>query len=214
MKVSKCWIILANTACLITPLNLSWKRISFFKCSLQSAVSQWKIREKERQEKVGWQVPAPLVSIPAHSQDGHIVSKQIEWLALWQASLCGVQIHRVSTTVLLHSQVTACSSQQGASCLLNCWMATLSLVFWLWLGKNKTRCIDYFVLSFWTSTSYALSNSLSYIVTNLFGLRLSLIYTILKNGHFTTDLRVLLNRSVSFCSVTAHTHRNTLVFYR
>lgn len=95
---------------------LQKKCFSIFKYSLQSAVSLGKIWEEEWQEKVGWQASSPLVSFPAYSQDGHIVSlnKSNGWRCDKPACVC-VQIHRVSTTVLFLSQVTACSSRRGAS---------------------------------------------------------------------------------------------------
>lgn len=151
MKVSKCWIISENTACLITALNLPWKHISFFKCSLQSVVSQWKIREKERQEKVGWQVPAPLASFPAHSQHGHIVS--LNKSNGWQCDKPASVVLRFTESARLCSFIPrsphAAASRESQSCLLNCWMATVSLVFWLRVRKkNKTRRIDYSVRQF------------------------------------------------------------------
>lgn len=133
MKVSKCWIISENTVCLITALNLPWKRISYFNCSLLSVVSQWKIREKERQEKVGWQVLAPLESFPPHGQDGHIVSlnKSNGWHCDKPASV----VFRFTESARLCSFIPrsphAAASREPQSCLLNCWMANASLVFWL-----------------------------------------------------------------------------------
>lgn len=152
MKVSKCWIISENIACLITALNLPWKHISFSKRSLQSVASQWKIREKERQEKVGWQVAAPLASFPAHSQDGHIVSlnKSNGWHCDKPASV----VFRFTESARLSSFIPrsphAAASREPQSCLLNCWMATMSLVFLAtsWKKNKKTRSIDYFVWSF------------------------------------------------------------------
>lgn len=73
--------------------------------------------KRERATRESWlaRTGSPDVFYSLQPRWPYCVSKQIEWLALWQASLCGVQIHRVSTTVLPHSQVTACSRQQGAS---------------------------------------------------------------------------------------------------
>lgn len=213
MKVSKCWIISEHTACLITALNLPWKRISVFKCSLQSAVSQWKIK-RERATRETWlaSTGSPGVFSSPQPRWPYCVSKQIERLALWQASLCGVQIHRVSTTVLLRSQVTACSRQQGDSVVFtqlldgNC---VISLLAASWKKKNKTRGIDYFVLSFLTkcSPSSVLSNSLSYTVTkdSCWVEAEPYLYN-LKNGHSSTGSRVSPNTSISFRSFTAHKH--------
>lgn len=138
MKVSKCWIISENTACLITSLNLPWKCISFFKCSLQSVVSQWKIREKERQEKVGWQVLAPLMSFTAYSQDGHIVSlnKSNGWHCDKPASVVFRFTESARLCSLIPRSPRAAGSREPHTCLLYCWMATVSLVFWLRVEIN------------------------------------------------------------------------------
>lgn len=150
MKVSKCCIISENAASLIGALNLPGRHISFFKCSLQSSVSQWKLRRKERQEKVGWQAPAPPASFSAHSQDGHIVSlnKSNGWHCDKPASV----VFRFTESARLCSffprSPHAAAGREPRSCLPNCWMATVSLVFWLRVEKDKTRRIDYFVRSF------------------------------------------------------------------
>lgn len=119
MTASKIWIVSENTASLITALKHPWKPISFLTRSTQSLVLEWKkIKNKrERATRESWLASgaSPGVFCSTQPRRPYCVSKQIEWLALWQACLCGVQIHRVSTTVLPHSQVTACSSQQGPS---------------------------------------------------------------------------------------------------
>lgn len=143
MKVSKCWIISENAACLITALSPPWKPISFFTCSMQSLVLQWR-NKRERATRESWLASSgsPGVFSSTQPRRPYCVSKQIEWLAQWQASLCGVQIHRVSTTVLLHSQVTACSSQQGASVVFTQLLdgkCAISLLAVHWKKQNKAH---------------------------------------------------------------------------
>lgn len=87
---------------------------------LQMLPAEWGLTVKNKRERAtreSWlaSTGSPGVFSSTQPRWPYCVSKQIEWLALWQACLCGVQIHRVSTTVLPHSQVTACSSQQGVS---------------------------------------------------------------------------------------------------
>lgn len=71
--------------------------------------------KRERATRESWLASTGSPGVFSRTQPRwpYCVSKHIEWLALWQVCLCGVQIYRVSTTVLLHSQVTTCSSQQG-----------------------------------------------------------------------------------------------------
>lgn len=125
--------------------------------------------KKERQENVGWQVPAPLASFPAHSQDGHIVSlnKSNGWHCDKKASVVFRFTESARLCSIIPRSPHAAASRELQSCLLYCWVATVSLVFWLQAEKNKARSIDYFALSFYTkgSPSSARSNSLTYIET-------------------------------------------------
>lgn len=94
---------------LILALNLPWN---------YSMVPQKRKKDtKDRATRESWltSTSSPGVFFSTQPRWPYCVSKQIEWLAVWQARLCGVQIHRVSTPALLHSQVTACTSQLGAA---------------------------------------------------------------------------------------------------
>lgn len=102
-----------------------------------------KIREKERREKVGWQVVAPLASLPAHSQDGHIVSlnKSNGWRCDKPASVAFRFTESARLCSLIPRSPHAAASGDPQLCLPNCWTANAPLVFWLRDEKNKGTLI-------------------------------------------------------------------------
>lgn len=144
MTASKSWIVSDNTVSLITALKHPWKPISFLARSMQSLVLEWKkkkIREKERREKVGWQVVAPLASLPAHSQDGHIVSlnKSNGWRCDKPASVAFRFTESARLCSLIPRSPHAAASGDPQLCLPNCWTANAPLVFWLRDEKTKAH---------------------------------------------------------------------------
>lgn len=113
---------------------LQKKCFSIFKYSLQSAVSLGKIWEEEWQEKVGWQASSPLVSFPAYSQDGHIVSlnKSNGVGAVTSQPVCAFRFTESARLCSFFPRSPhAAAGGEPQPCLLYCWMATVLLAFWL-----------------------------------------------------------------------------------
>ena len=99
-------------------------------------------REREREGKLAGKSWLPPASFPAHSQDGHIVSlnKSNAWHCDSSAS-AGAQMQRVSRTVPPpppRSPRAAASGGASVTFSSCCRTATVSLVFWLRVEKNKT----------------------------------------------------------------------------
>lgn len=146
--------------CLIAALTPLGKPIS----STQFGLTVKNKRERPTRETWLASSGSPGVFSCTQPRWPYCVSKQIEWLALWQASLCGVQIHRVSTTVLLHSQVTACSRQQGALVVFTQLLDGKRAISLLAVNWKKQETLIVLPLDF-TRCRSSVSNPISYVVT-------------------------------------------------
>lgn len=123
---------------------------------LQMLPAEWSLSRRNKRGKVtrkSWLANTGSLGVffSTRPRRPYCVSKQIEWLALWQVSLRGFWF--TESARLRPRSPHGATSREPQSCLLCCWMATVPLAFWLRVEEKKTRSTDKFGLSLWTKCS-------------------------------------------------------------